>query len=323
MTTRAIEVKGLRKSYGEIAAVRGIDLHVDVGEVFALLGPNGAGKTTTVEILEGYRKRDSGEVQVLGTDPGANDRSLKERIGIVLQETSVDHFFTVREVIELYGGYYPTPLPVDDVIELVGLTEKSDERIRRLSGGQQRRLDVALGLAGDPELLFLDEPTTGFDPSARRNAWQMIKNLQSLGKTILLTTHYMDEAQMLADRVAVISRGEIVAEGPPDALGGRDVAGTKISFVLPAGSPSPPPSIAGNLQVLGSSWSGETDSALPLLHELTGWAMNNHVELRSLQVSQPTLEDVYLALTAAAEENSSEEREQTKAGRAKRRGRRR
>jgi ABC-2 type transport system ATP-binding protein len=321
MTTRAIEVKGLRKSYGDVAAVRGIDLHVDVGEVFALLGPNGAGKTTSVEILEGYRKRDGGEVQVLGTDPGKNDRSLKERIGIVLQETSVDHFFTVREVIELYGGYYPNPLPVDDVIELVGLTEKSDERIRRLSGGQQRRLDVALGLAGDPELLFLDEPTTGFDPSARRNAWQMIQNLQSLGKTILLTTHYMDEAQMLADRVAVISRGEIVAEGPPDALGGRDVAGTKISFVLPSGSPAPPTSIAGNFQVLGSSWSCETDTALPLLHEITGWAVSNHVELRSLQVSQPTLEDVYLALTAAAEEGSSEEREQPKAGQEKRRAR--
>jgi ABC-2 type transport system ATP-binding protein len=314
MTTRAIDVKGLRKSYGDVAAVRGIDLHVDVGEVFALLGPNGAGKTTSVEILEGYRKRDGGEVQVLGMDPGTNDRSLKERIGIVLQETSVDHLFTVREVIELYGGYYPNPLPVDDVIELVGLTEKSDERIRRLSGGQQRRLDVALGLAGDPELLFLDEPTTGFDPSARRSAWQMIQNLQSLGKTILLTTHYMDEAQTLADRVAVISRGEIVAEGPPDALGGRDVAGTRVSFVLPSGSPSPPPSIAGNFKVLGSAWSCETDAALPLLHELTGWAMSGDVELRSLQVSQPTLEDVYLTLTAAADEGSSGERERPKSG---------
>ncbi|MGH2775215.1 MAG: ABC transporter ATP-binding protein [Actinomycetota bacterium] len=302
MAARAIDVKGLRKSYKNVEAVRGIDLHVEVGEVFALLGPNGAGKTTTVEILEGYRKRDAGEVQVLGTDPERNERSLKEKIGIVLQETSVEPFFTVREVIELYGGYYPNPLPVDEAIGIVGLTEKADERIRRLSGGQQRRLDVALGLAGNPELLFLDEPTTGFDPSARRNAWQMVKDLQSLGKTILLTTHYMDEAQMLADRVAVIAKGEIVAEGPPDALGGRDVAGTKISFVLPTGSPSPPPQIAGNFQVLGNSWRSETEAALPILHELTGWAVNNHVELRSLQVSQPTLEDVYLALTGDASE---------------------
>jgi ABC-2 type transport system ATP-binding protein len=321
MTTRAIDVKGLHKSYGDVQAVRGIDLHVDVGEVFALLGPNGAGKTTAVEILEGYRKRDGGEVQVLGTDPGANTRSLKERIGIVLQETSVDHFFTVREVVELYGGYYPNPLPVDEVIELVGLTEKSHERIRRLSGGQQRRLDVALGLAGDPELLFLDEPTTGFDPSARRNAWDMIENLQSLGKTILLTTHYMDEAQMLADRVAVIARGEIVAEGPPDALGGRDVAGTAISFVLPPGSPSPPPRIAGSFQILGNSWRAETAEALQVLHELTGWALSNDVELRSLQVSQPTLEDVYLALTGS-EDGASEPREESQRG-SRRRSRRR
>ena len=321
MTYGAIDVKGLRKSYGEVEAVRGIDLHVDAGEVFALLGPNGAGKTTAVEILEGYRSRDSGEVRVLGTDPSTNERSFKERIGIVLQETSVDRFFTVREVVELYGGYYPNPLPVDEVIELVGLTEKSDERIRRLSGGQQRRLDVALGLAGDPELLFLDEPTTGFDPSARRNAWQMIKNLQSLGKTILLTTHYMDEAQTLADRVAVISRGEIVAEGPPDALGGRDAAGTRISFVLPSGSSSPPPHIAGGFQVLGSSWTAETTDALPVLHELTGWAVSNDVELRSLQVSQPTLEDVYLALTGS-EGGASDPREEPEA-RTRRKARRR
>jgi ABC-2 type transport system ATP-binding protein len=310
VATRAIDVRDLRKSYGQVQALRGIDLHVDVGEVFALLGPNGAGKTTAVEILEGYRKRDSGDVQVLGYDPSTNERSLKERIGIVLQETSVDRFYTVREIIELYGGYYPNPLPVDEVIELVGLTEKSDERIRRLSGGQQRRLDVAIGLAGDPELLFLDEPTTGFDPSARRNAWEMVKNLQSLGKTILLTTHYMDEAQMLADRVAVISKGEIVAEGPPDALGGRDVAGTKISFVLPPGSPSPPPRIAGNFKILGNTWRAETDAALPLLHELTGWAVASHAELRALQVSQPTLEDVYIALTGGADEGTTEAREQ-------------
>lgn len=308
MADRAIDVRGLRKSYKNVEAVRGIDLHVEFGEVFALLGPNGAGKTTAVEILEGHRKRDAGEVEVLGTDPGANERSLKERIGIVLQETSVDKFFTVREAIELYGGYYPDPLPVDEVIGIVGLADKADERIRRLSGGQQRRLDVALGLAGNPELLFLDEPTTGFDPSARRNAWQMVKDLQSLGKTILLTTHYMDEAQMLADRVAVIAKGEIVAEGPPDALGGRDVAGTKISFVLPQGSPSPPPQVAGNFQVLENTWTSETETPLPLLHELAGWAVTHDVDLRSLQVSQPTLEDVYLSLTGSTPDGSSESR---------------
>jgi len=313
MRARAIDVKGLRKSYKNVEAVRGIDLHVEVGEVFALLGPNGAGKTTTVEILEGYRKRDAGEVQVLGTDPEANERSLKERIGIVLQETSVDKFFTVREVIELYGGYYPDPLPVDDVIEVVGLMDKADERIRRLSGGQQRRLDVALGLAGNPELLFLDEPTTGFDPSARRTAWQMIKNLQSLGKTILLTTHYMDEAQTLADRVAVIARGEIVAEGPPDALGGRDVAGTKISFALPPHAPSLPAEIAGHFQLMDSAWRCETDTPLPLLNDLTRWALDNEVELRQLQVLQPTLEDVYLSLTRS--ENAQTGAEEAKESR--------
>ncbi len=312
---RAIDVKGLHKSYKDVKAVRGIDLHVEVGEVFALLGPNGAGKTTTVEILEGYRKRDAGEIHVLGHDPGRNERSLKERIGIVLQETSVDRFFTVREIIELFGGYYPNPLPVDDVIEVVGLTEKRDERIRRLSGGQQRRLDVALGLAGNPELLFLDEPTTGFDPSARRNAWQMVKNLQSLGKTVFLTTHYMDEAQHLADRVVVIARGEIVAEGPPDALGGRDVAGTKISFTLPPHAPSLPAEVAGHFQLLDSAWRCETDTPLPVLNDLTRWALDNEVELRQLQVLQPTLEDVYLSLTGS--ENAPDGADEAKRGRSR------
>ena len=296
MKTRAIEVRGLRKSYKDIEAVRGIDLHVDTGEVFALLGPNGAGKTTAVEILEGYRKRDAGDVDVLGHDPQRAERSLKERIGIVLQETSVDHFYTVREVVELYGGYYPSPLPVDDVIEVVGLTEKRDERIKRLSGGQQRRLDVALGLAGDPELLFLDEPTTGFDPSARRNAWEMIRNLQGLGKTILLTTHYMDEAQNLADRVAVLVEGRIVAEGPPGAIGGRDIAGTRICFSLPDDGPQLAPELMESFRPEGDKLVAETDKPTRLLHELTGWALHHHVDLLSLDVSRPTLEDVYLRL---------------------------
>ena len=299
--TRAIDVRGLRKSYKDVEAVSGIDLHVDTGEVFALLGPNGAGKTTTVEILEGYRKRDAGDVDVLGHDPQRAERSLKERIGIVLQETSVDRFLTVREVVELYGGYYPNPLPVDEVIEVVGLEEKRDERIKRLSGGQQRRLDVALGLAGNPELLFLDEPTTGFDPSARRNAWQMISNLQALGKTILLTTHYMDEAQNLADRVAVIVKGRIVAEGPPGAIGGRDIAGTRISFSLPSNSPQLAPELMQSFTLLGDKLHAETDKPTRLLHELTGWALHNHLDLLSLDVSRPTLEDVYLRLAGGEE----------------------
>ena len=298
-------MRGLRKSYKTVEAVRGIDLHVNTGEVFALLGPNGAGKTTTVEILEGYRKRDAGEVSVLGFDPSTGGNAYKRRIGIVLQETGVERFLTVAETVEMYRGFYPNPLPLDDVIEVVGLTQKRDERVRRLSGGQQRRLDVAVGLAGNPELLFLDEPTTGFDPSARRNAWQMVKNLQSLGKTIFLTTHYMDEAQFLADRVAVIAGGEILAEGPPDALGGRDVAGTRISFALPADSPTPPASVAGHFQILGSSWECETHEPLPVLHALTSWALETKAEVRSLRVSQPTLEDVYLALTGGSGEAAS------------------
>ena len=215
MSDRVIDVKGLRKSYGDLEAVAGIDLHVDRGEVFALLGPNGAGKTTTAEILEGFRERTAGDVDVLGHDPAQRELDLKRRIGIVLQSTGVDPYLTVRETVELYAGYYPTPRDIDEVIHVVGLEEKRDARVDRLSGGQQRRLDVAIGLAGDPELLFLDEPTTGFDPSARRHAWDMVKGLTALGKTVFLTTHFMDEAQFLAGRVAVISHGQIVAEGLP------------------------------------------------------------------------------------------------------------
>jgi len=228
----AIRVRDLRKSYGTLEAVRGIDFEVAEGEVFGFLGPNGAGKTTTVEILEGYRPRSGGEVEVLGHDPASGERALRERIGIVLQETGVERFLKVAEVLELYCGYYPHPRPVDELLALTGLDPKRNEIVKKLSGGQRRRLDLALGLAGDPELVFLDEPTTGFDPTARREAWEVIRNLRALGKTIFLTTHYMDEAQVLADRVAVISGGRIVAEGPPDQLAGRDGA-TEIRFSLP------------------------------------------------------------------------------------------
>ena len=211
----AIEVRGLRKLYGKIEAVRGIDLRVAKGEVFALLGPNGAGKTTTVEILEGHRDRTDGYVSVLGHDPRRNERSLKERIGIVLQSIGVEPYLSVEETIDVFRGYFPHPLPLEEILDLVGLRDQRRARVRRLSGGQQRRLDVAIGLAGDPELLFLDEPTSGFDPSARRGAWEMVKGLKSLGKTVVLTTHYMDEAEHLADRVAIIVEGKIVAEGAP------------------------------------------------------------------------------------------------------------
>jgi ABC-2 type transport system ATP-binding protein len=222
----AIEVRGLRKSYGQLEAVRGIDLRIAAGEVFALLGPNGAGKTTTAEILEGHRTRSAGEVAVLGHDPARGERALRQRIGIVLQSTGVEEYLTVREVVALHGGYYPHPRDVDEVVGLVGLTEQADRRVRKLSGGQRRRLDLALALAGDPELLFLDEPTTGFDPSARRQAWDVLRDLTRLGKTIFLTTHFMDEAQLLADRVAVIANGSIVAEGTPRTIGGRDAGQT-------------------------------------------------------------------------------------------------
>jgi ABC-2 type transport system ATP-binding protein len=291
----AIDVRALVKAYGDNEAVRGIDLQVARGEVFALLGPNGAGKTTTVEILEGHRDRTSGDVSVLGFDPGRAELAYRSRIGIVLQETGVERYLTVAEVIDQFRSFYPHPLSRDDVIEAVGLTEKRDERVGRLSGGQQRRLDVAVGLAGDPDLLFLDEPTTGFDPGARRGAWDMVHNLQSLGKTVFLTTHYMDEAQALADRVAVIAGGVIVAEGPPDSLADRQLMHTKVSFGLPDGV-APPPSMGFEHRAHGR-WTGETDDATGLLAELAPWAVAGRVELAGLEVVQPTLEDVYLALT--------------------------
>jgi len=294
----AISVRGLRKAYGEVEAVRGIDLTVRAGEVFALLGPNGAGKTTTVEILEGFRPRDGGDVDVLGFDPAAGPRHLKERIGIVLQSTGIEPYLTVAETIEMYRGYYPHPRPVDEIVEVVGLSEKRDGRVSKLSGGQQRRLDVAIALAGDPVLLFLDEPTTGFDPGARRNAWDMIRNLRALGKTVLLTTHYMDEAQALADDVAIINRGEIVARGHPTTLGGRDTADTRIRFRLPEADVGELPD---PLRSAASDHEGDVVLTTPeptrLLHELTGWAIGRGIELANLHVTKPSLEDVYLEIT--------------------------
>ncbi len=301
-----IEIRGLRKTYGEVEAVRGIDLTVARGEVFALLGPNGAGKTTTVEILEGHRERSAGDVSVLGFDPGRGERAFKARIGIVLQETSVDRYLTVAEAIDLFRSYYPSPLPRAQVIDLVGLADQANTRVGKLSGGQMRRLDMALGLAGDPELLFLDEPTTGFDPAARRNAWEVIRNLAGLGKTIFLTTHYMDEAQYLADRVAIIVGGVIVAEGPPGNLAGRDVARTRVRFELSPDSPGLPPSLRERAEIEGGRVTMQLDDPLPVLHELTGWALSQGVELIGLHVAQPSLEDVYLELTgsAAAEDDA-------------------
>jgi ABC-2 type transport system ATP-binding protein len=281
----AISISGLRMSYGETEAVRGIDLEVARGEIFAFLGPNGAGKTTTVEILEGYRKRTGGEVKVLGEDPEHAGSAWRDRIGIVLQSNSLDPYLTVRESLELYAGYFSHPRSVEETIALVGLEGKADDRARKLSGGQQRRLDVGMALVGDPELLFLDEPTTGFDPSARRQAWDVIAGLRDLGKTIFLTTHYMDEAQRLADRVTIIAGGEIVAEGSPEDLGERDKATTTIHY----------------RDAAGEEVTIETVDPVRELQRLTTAALERGEELEGLEVTRPSLEDVYLDLTAAAE----------------------
>ncbi|MBI3649182.1 MAG: ABC transporter ATP-binding protein [Actinobacteria bacterium] len=297
MDERVIEVRGLRRSYGDLEALKGIDLHVDRGEVFAMLGPNGAGKTTTAEILEGYRSRTAGDVRVLGFDPAAGERELRRRVGIVLQSTGVDPFLTVLETVQMYAGYYDRPRDADEVIDLVGLAEKRNARVRRLSGGQQRRLDVAIALAGDPEMLFLDEPTTGFDPSARRNAWQIVKDLAALGKTVFLTTHFMDEAQYLADRVAVIARGEIVAEGPPGTLAGREQMQARIHFRMP--DEAAPPEALAATRLEDGRWEVRADDPTGPLHELTGWALETGIGLDGLEVLLPTLEDVYLDLTGA------------------------
>jgi ABC-2 type transport system ATP-binding protein len=301
----AIDVRDLHKSYGGVAALRGVSFSVRPGEVFCLLGPNGAGKTTTTEILEGFRAPDRGAVRVLGFDPAQEPRAMRERVGIVLQECGVQSNLTVFELLRMYARYYPRPRPAGELIALVGLEPQRDRQVGTLSGGQRRRLDLALALVGDPELVFLDEPTTGFDPSARRQAWATIRDLCALGKTVMLTTHFMDEAQELADRVAVMVAGEIVALGTPEEIGGRDRAPTRIRFELPPGT------AIGELPSLGPA---EVSTSAPrrvlvvtrdgvaATHRLTGWALERGVELRGFSVTQPTLEDVYLQLTDTPEE---------------------
>lgn len=313
----AIQIKGLEKYYGDLQAVAGVDLEVAAGQVFALLGPNGAGKTTTVEILEGFRSRDAGDVLVLGRDPADGDLELKAQVGIVLQSTGMDPYLTVAETIDLFGSYYPHPRSTDEVIELVGLGEKRDTRVTKLSGGQQRRLDVGIALAGDPALLFLDEPTTGFDPGARRNAWDVIKNLAALGKTIFLTTHYMDEAQFLADRVAIIAGGKILAQGPPSTLGGRDLGSSVIRFKAPA--EELPFEVRAAARVDNDYLEFSVPNPTHFLHDLTGWAIQRKITVEGLEVRRPSLEDVYLEMTRSASGPGAAEPQAS--GRRSRRGR--
>jgi ABC-2 type transport system ATP-binding protein len=294
----SVSVEHLSKRYGEIDAVDDVGFEVQQGEVFALLGPNGAGKTTTIEILEGFRRRDSGRVEVLGLDPAepATSRQLRERLGVVLQELAVEPFLSVRQALTRNAGYYPSPRPVDEVLELVGLEAKADARIKTLSGGQQRRLDLGLGIIGNPDLLVLDEPTTGFDPTARRGAWDLVRAMTGGGTTVILTTHYMDEAEALADRVAVINSGRIIAQGTPESLGGRDVGEATIRFRLPpatAVSDLPVPATVtetGAVEI-------KTDKEIEVLATLTSWALRDGVDLIGLTVDRLTLEDVYLRLT--------------------------
>jgi ABC-2 type transport system ATP-binding protein len=281
----AIEVEDLRKDYGAQRAVRGISFSVRRGEVFGLLGPNGAGKTTTVEILEGYRERTAGRVAVLGMDPGPRPPALRERIGIVLQSSGLYRHLTVREAVSHWAGFYRAPRDVEETIAVSGLGEAAGKRTVTLSGGQQRRLDFALALVGDPELVFLDEPTTGFDPAARRQAWDTVRSLRDLGKTVLLTTHYLDEAQALADRVAIIKDGAILAEGAPGQLGDA-TRRYRVAW----------------RDADGVAQERETDDPTPLLHELTGAALARGARVEGLSVSQPSLEEVYLELTAEAPE---------------------
>jgi len=299
-----VSVRGLVKRYASYEAVAGIDLEVRRGEIFAFLGPNGAGKTTTVEILEGFRQRTAGEVSVLGQDPAAAGGAWRDRVGVVLQESEPEPGLTVRECLAMYAGFYRAPRDVDETMTLVGLTENAGDLATRLSGGQRRRLDLALALIGDPELIFLDEPTTGFDPSARRAAWEAVAGLRQLGKTVFLTTHYMDEAEYLADRITVISAGQIVAAGTPQTLGGRDHMTTTIRFTLPSHvhaddlpqelSQLAMPPGPGEPTVL------ESESPLAHLQMLGNWALERGLDLRDLDVHRPSLEEVYLSLTGSA-----------------------
>jgi ABC-2 type transport system ATP-binding protein len=303
--TAAIVVRGLEKRFGEVRAVRGVDLEVESGTVLALLGPNGAGKTTTVEILEGFFGPDAGEVKVLGMNPVTERRALLERVGIVLQECAVEQFLTVRETLDRRSRLYPHPRDVTEVVRAIGLEEKAGARVRTLSGGQQRRLDLGLGLIGDPEVLFLDEPTTGFDPTARREAWDVVRQLASEGRTVLLTTHYMDEAQALANQVAVIAHGQIVARGTPESIGGRDTGEAMVRFEWPGALAS-----IGDLRLPTGATPVVTDGTggrlveirvaepTALVHRVTSWAVDHGVELERLEVVRPSLEDVYLRITA-------------------------
>ncbi len=291
----AIVVDDLRKSYGATRAVHGVSFTVDEGDCVALLGPNGAGKTTTLEILEGFLSRDGGRIEVLGTDPARADRTWRQGIGIVLQGTAVDPYLTVRETLSRTADFYPNPRRIDEVIELVGLGEKADARVNKLSGGQQRRLDVAYGIVGNPRLLFLDEPTTGFDPSARRGAWQLVSDLRGLGTTIMLTTHYMDEAQALADNIIVIGAGEVVAEGTPDSLGGRDTAAMLIRFRLPASIDPTALPVEVGIDKHGFCEITTTDD-IRVLNTLTSWSLKHAIPLEGLVATRPSLEDIYLSL---------------------------
>jgi ABC-2 type transport system ATP-binding protein len=298
MSPPAIEVRDLRMRYGDVEAVRGIDLEVAVGEVFGFLGPNGAGKTTTIEILEGYRARTGGDVSVLGVDPAQPTRAWRDRLGLVLQSCELDPLLTVRETLDLFGGFYSAPRPVDDVIALVGLGDKRNERVGRLSGGQRRRADVGVALIGDPELVFLDEPTTGFDPAARREAWSMIEGLKALGKTVFLTTHYMEEAQHLADRVAILRAGKIVALGRPDELGSGLDQTTIVTFRnssrfelddVRAHTDAAAELVGGVVTI-------RTPAPQLTLARLLAWADERQIELEHLEVRRPDLEDIFLEL---------------------------
>jgi ABC-2 type transport system ATP-binding protein len=300
----AVQVQGLRCHYGEHEAIKGIELEIARGEIFALLGPNGAGKTSTIEILEGFRRRSAGDVRVLGADPQRADATWRGRIGVVLQESLPEPELRVRECVSLYAGYYEHPRDIDETVALVGLGSLADRRGEQLSGGERRRLDVALALIGDPELVFLDEPTTGFDPAARRAAWELVLGLRELGKTIVLTTHYMEEAERLADRIAVIAHGQIVATGTPQTLGARELMDAEISFTLPAAwsAEDLPATLAplgaedGRVRVLAAD-------AVPSLLVLTRWAVEHEVALSELEVRRPSLEDVYLQLTEEEKES--------------------